>query len=202
MRIRFSSFAQISTVLVASVTMLAAPAAVASPTSVSAPSAVLSCSTNWGSTAESAGTLEQGTLQGLRAGRHACFDRLVVDMSGVAPGYTVKYVNKVRREGRGDVVSVAGGARLLVVAHKGIYAVTTLPRVGSIGLVPRSLRRSQHASNSSSQVSALLSLASVITPWRQYARDRSQSTLRHARGRPGQHRHACRLPQTVRETRC
>ncbi len=50
-------------------------------------------------------------------------------MSGVAPGYTVKYVNKVRREGRGDVVPVVGGARLLVVARKGTYSVPGMPSV-------------------------------------------------------------------------
>jgi hypothetical protein len=48
----------------------------------------------------------------VRAGRHECFDRLVLDGATVA---WVSYVDQVRRDGSGDVVPVRRGARLEIV---------------------------------------------------------------------------------------
>ena len=70
-----------------------------------------------------------GRVHGVRAGRHACFDRLVLDMTGRAPGFDVRYVTTVRSDGSGFPVPVAGGARLAVVAHKGATSVPTMPSV-------------------------------------------------------------------------
>lgn len=85
-------------------------AAVAVPTASAA-----TCRTRWGSLAESAGDLTQARLVGVRAGSHACFDRLVVDLAGRTAGYRVSYVPQVFTEGKGDVVPLRGGARLQVV---------------------------------------------------------------------------------------
>ena len=79
------------------------------------------CGIRWGSLAKSAPTMVQGPVSNVRAGRHTCYDRLVVDLRGRAPGYTVKYVSNVYTEGQGAVVPLRGGARLLVVAKAPSY---------------------------------------------------------------------------------
>jgi hypothetical protein len=53
-------------------------------------------------------------LVGIRTGRHATFDRVVLDLRGAAPGYRVGYVKTVREDGRGNVVDLRGGANLMV----------------------------------------------------------------------------------------
>jgi hypothetical protein len=72
------------------------------------------CGIRWGSLPEDRSTGSTGELADVRAGRHACFDRLVADVSGDAGGYFVRYVDQVRRDGSGEVVPVRGGARLEV----------------------------------------------------------------------------------------
>lgn len=95
-----------------------------------APSAVAAtCSTAWGSTAETSSPMRTGRLTGVRAGRHSCYDRLVVDMTGRAPGYDVRYVTTVRADGSGAAVPVAGGARLAVVVRKGATSIPSMPSV-------------------------------------------------------------------------
>ena len=76
------------------------------------------CGITWGSLAKatSPAALWSGRVTGARAGQHACFDRLVLDL---APGrgrvgYNVRYVNTVTGPGSGLPVPVAGGARLQV----------------------------------------------------------------------------------------
>jgi hypothetical protein len=57
-------------------------------------------------------------ITGIRAGKHACFDRLVVDVGGTAAGFTASYVDQVTADGSGNLVTVPGGARIqLVVRH-------------------------------------------------------------------------------------
>jgi hypothetical protein len=100
--------------LVAGLNLLAAPAASAHPY----------CGLVWGSLDESAGSLSPGTFVDVRAGRHACFDRLVLDIDdAVLTGWSVRYVDQVRQDGSGFVVPLRGGARLEVVA--GVAAVGT-----------------------------------------------------------------------------
>lgn len=88
-----------------------APALVAAPASAHGPQ----CGVRWGSLPEIKTAASVGELDGVRAGRHACFDRLVLDMAGGASGYFVTYVDKVRSDGSGSVVPVRGGARLEIV---------------------------------------------------------------------------------------
>ena len=74
------------------------------------------CGQRWGSTPEVVTTGSTGEVVDVRAGRHACFDRLVLDVDGDLAGYFVQYVDAVHRDGSGDLVPLRGGARLQVVA--------------------------------------------------------------------------------------
>ena len=96
-----------------------APAAVAqAPTAAAAPS----CSVSWGSADTASGDLSAAaSITNVRSGRHACYDRLVVNLSGRLAGYSVKYVNTVFADGSGFPVSLRGGARLQVVVMAPSY---------------------------------------------------------------------------------
>ena len=74
------------------------------------------CGLRWGSTPEDVATGSSGEVVDVRAGRHGCFDRLVLDVDGDLDGYFVRYVAAVQRDGSGDVVPLRGGARLEVTA--------------------------------------------------------------------------------------
>jgi hypothetical protein len=57
-------------------------------------------------------------ITGIRAAAHNDgFDRIVLDVPGALPGYSVKYVPEVRRDGSGEPVSIPGEAFLLIVLH-------------------------------------------------------------------------------------
>jgi hypothetical protein len=76
------------------------------------------CSTPWGSLPESSNELDVSeVVVDVRAGRHTCFDRLVVDL-GMSDNrfgtYDVRYVSAVRQDGSGHAVPVRGGAVLRV----------------------------------------------------------------------------------------
>jgi len=98
--------------------LLLAPLAV--PTPAGAAPRPASCPAGWGSLPEHDLRGSTGVVSDVRAGRHACFDRLVLDVRGDLDGYAVRYVPQVRRDGSGDVVPVRGGARLEVVATAGV----------------------------------------------------------------------------------
>jgi len=85
------------------------------------PAAAGSCSVRWGSLNE--GLLQDdgysvNTVKGVRTGRHACFDRLVVDVRGDIDGYWVGYAEGVPgHDAYGRPASLRGGAALLVDLH-------------------------------------------------------------------------------------
>ena len=75
------------------------------------------CGITWGSLVKS-GTHDPGgdTLRNVRAGRHECFDRLVVDLAH-APrysAYTVRY-DAVEQPGSGAPIALRGAADLEIV---------------------------------------------------------------------------------------
>ena len=107
-------------------------AATTAPAAVGASSANAAayCGITWGSAAKSSSTMKATTLTGLRAGRHACFDRLVIDHRGAATGYDVRYVSQVYQDGSGFPVAVAGGAKLQVIDRAARY--TTKPAMPSV----------------------------------------------------------------------
>jgi hypothetical protein len=97
-------------------TLLAILAAATVPTAglVAAAAPPAGCATAWGSLPEASTRTTTAQLTGIRSGRHACFDRLVVDLNGRPAGYRVEYVTTVRQDGSGFAVPLRGGARLQV----------------------------------------------------------------------------------------
>jgi hypothetical protein len=99
----------------------------------------------WGSVpkgADAAGPTE--TIVNVRTGAHACYDRLVVDINGSGPvGYDIRYVDNVFTEGRGNVVALAGGAKIQIVVHAPNYDINT----GVITYTPIDQAQSQQLTN-------------------------------------------------------
>jgi hypothetical protein len=97
-----------------------AAAATAVAGSVLPASAAPGCSTAWGSLPETASESSGGYLDDVRSGRHACYDRLVLDLDGIDASevsYDVRYVRQVAREGTGTPIPLRGNADLQVVVH-------------------------------------------------------------------------------------
>jgi hypothetical protein len=94
---------------------IAVPSAMATTASSTPRAQALSagCAVTWGSTPESRSGSGLGTVHNLRAGRHACFDRLVIDMDGrmSTSSYVVRYVDHVRDDS-GAAVPLRGGATI------------------------------------------------------------------------------------------
>lgn len=84
-----------------------------------------SCSTTWGSLPKSsnAATVPGDFITGVRAGRHTCYDRMVVDIgeAGGFSSYDVRYVDSVRSEGSGEVVPLRGAGDLAVIVRAPAY---------------------------------------------------------------------------------
>jgi hypothetical protein len=94
------------------------------------------CGITWGSTPEVQATTgsAEDHIDGVRAGRHACYDRLVVDLGDARGyrGYDVRYVSAVHEEAEGSVIPLRGGAKLQIVVysenHDASGTVTYTPR--------------------------------------------------------------------------
>jgi hypothetical protein len=104
--------------------IIAALTAVVMPASAQA--ATPYCGITWGSLAKagpSAVDPASGqTLVDVRAGRHDCYDRLVLDIRGPAlRTWQVRYVPQVIHDPRGDVVPLRGGAFLQIVVGATTY---------------------------------------------------------------------------------
>jgi hypothetical protein len=103
----------------------AATAAVVAPAPAQA--AAPYCGITWGSLPKAAEARTPGDAEmvnGIRSGRHACFDRLVVDLGGqdtTFGSYDVRYVAQVHEDGRGNAVPVRGAADLQVVVRAPAY---------------------------------------------------------------------------------
>ena len=92
------------------------------------------CGITWGSLPDSQPLTSPGaTVTNARSGEHPCFDRLVIDVRGDAPGFDVGYVPVVQTDGSGTPVPLRGAADLQVIvlapAHDvdDNYAVTYQP---------------------------------------------------------------------------
>ncbi|MGH8903632.1 MAG: AMIN-like domain-containing (lipo)protein [Egibacteraceae bacterium] len=83
------------------------------------------CGIHWGSLPKEAGPLVPGPVTNARAGQHKCYDRLVIDLKGKAPGYAVEYVPRVTQDGSGDVVPLRGGAKLQISVRAPAYDIDT-----------------------------------------------------------------------------
>jgi len=76
------------------------------------------CGITWGSLPKVHSAADGEMVNGVRAGRHECFDRLVVDLGGqdtTFGSYDVRYVPLVYTDGKGDPVPVRGAADLQIV---------------------------------------------------------------------------------------
>lgn len=78
-------------------------------------SARVNCSTAWGSLPEAKTLVSTSTLKAMRTGRHACFDRVVFDLSGKPTTYSAHYTSNVFRAGAGHLVPLRGGAKLEIM---------------------------------------------------------------------------------------
>lgn len=96
------------------------PVAAASTSAQAAPY----CGITWGSLTKSSSPMVAGPLTNVRSGRHACFDRLVIDLKGTKPGYLVRYVSNVYTDGQGALVPLRGGAKISIVAKAPAYTST------------------------------------------------------------------------------
>jgi hypothetical protein len=79
----------------------------------------------WGSLPKSLNRMTSAPITNVRAGRQACFDRMVVGLRYKGAGYNVRYVSQVLTEGRGAIVHLRGGARLSVVIKAPAYDINT-----------------------------------------------------------------------------
>jgi hypothetical protein len=82
------------------------------------------CGITWGSLPKAHSAADTEMVNDVRAGRHACFDRLVVDLGGqdVSFGsYDVRYVPLVVEDGSGRAVPVRGAADLQIVLRAPAY---------------------------------------------------------------------------------
>ncbi|WP_328519995.1 AMIN-like domain-containing (lipo)protein [Kribbella sp. NBC_00359] len=83
--------------------------------------AAASCPSGWGSLPEANSRMTPAPVTNVRTGRHACFDRIVVDVRGRAAGYDVRYVKNVYTDGAGFLVPLRGGAKLQIVVRAPAY---------------------------------------------------------------------------------
>jgi hypothetical protein len=95
--------------------------------------AATACPAGWGSQPKTAAGMGQAAITGVRVGRHACFDRIVIDVAGPVTGYTATYVPTVTADGSGNPVTVPGGARIqLVVRHPSNISATPGTSVANV----------------------------------------------------------------------
>ena len=66
------------------------------------------CGIRWGSLPKQHAITSTAPMTNVRAGRHTCFDRLVIDVAGPADGYRVNYVRTVAEDGSGNHFAVVG----------------------------------------------------------------------------------------------
>jgi hypothetical protein len=107
--------------LVVALVMSVAPAVAIAPALSASASG---CSTHWGSLAKQRAPYTSKQVINVRSGRHACFDRLVIDINGDGvgtPGFITSYVSSVKRDGSGATVPLRGGARIQVVIKAPAY---------------------------------------------------------------------------------
>ena len=76
--------------------------------------AAAACPSGWGSTRETRHRHPDSVILEARAGEHRCFDRMVIELQGRAPGYVVRYVKTFKPDATGRVVELRGAATLQV----------------------------------------------------------------------------------------
>jgi hypothetical protein len=103
------------------VTPAASAATAAAVTSSSA------CGASFTLTAKTHASTRSRPLVDVRAGRHTCYDRLVLEFRGPVNGYNVRYVKQVSQDGSGKPVPLAGRAALQVTVVAPAYDANGRP---------------------------------------------------------------------------
>ena len=111
--------------LVLALAFTGVPAVALASASTSSAATCATTTAGWGSLPKSLNRMTSAPITNVRAGRQACFDRMVVDLRGRGAGYNVRYVSQVLSEGQGAVVPLRGGARLSVVIKAPAYDINT-----------------------------------------------------------------------------
>lgn len=116
--------------VIATLVVGVALAAATSPPAIG--KAAPTCGITWGSQEKAGGPLSSAPVVEVRAGRHACFDRLVFEFNGSATGFQVRYADQVPTDGEGVDLApyTAGGAHLWVTLRAPAYDdehVATIP---------------------------------------------------------------------------
>lgn len=88
-------------------------------------SATAYCGIHWGSQSNVLDRMTTAPITNVRTGRHACFDRLVVDLRGKRANYSVRYLKSVPNQGEGAPIPLRGGAKLEIVLKAPAYDVNT-----------------------------------------------------------------------------
>jgi hypothetical protein len=96
----------------------------ATPSATRADTSAAACAVTWGSLPKADQLSGASTLLNVRAGRHECYDRLVLDGSSFV---RVQYVDQVRADGSGEVVPLRGGARLQIITNSAVDVETGIP---------------------------------------------------------------------------
>jgi len=86
-----------------------------------------SCATAWGSLPEASSLWSAAAVKNVRTGRHGCYDRLVVDLTGQRTGYKISYVKVATMDGSGSPIRTRGGAVLQIVVHAAAYDAAGRP---------------------------------------------------------------------------
>ena len=84
------------------------------------PAAATVCETSWGSLTKHRAPHTSKQITDVRSGRHACFDRLVIELNGDGlgrPGYHVRYVRHVISDGSGLRVPLRGAANIQIIIN-------------------------------------------------------------------------------------
>ena len=111
--------------LILALALTGVPAVALASASTSSAATCATTTAGWGSRPKSLNRMTSAPITNVRAGRQACFDRMVVDLRGRGAGYNVRYVSQVLSEGQGAVVPLRGGARLSVVIKAPAYDINT-----------------------------------------------------------------------------
>ncbi|MFI7618676.1 hypothetical protein ACIBP6_46375 [Nonomuraea terrae] len=88
--------------------------AVATGTPPGSPSPVPDVPTSTAEVEVDRGGMEPAVVKDVRYASHGSYDRLVVDLEGDVPGYSVRWVDQLVQDGSGRPIDVGGGAYLLL----------------------------------------------------------------------------------------
>lgn len=95
------------------------------------------CPTGWGSLPKSATDASAyDLLTNIRTGQHACYDRMVIDVTNPYAGYDVRYVSNVYADGSGDLIPLTGGAKLQIISSASYNPETGNPTYPGISGQP------------------------------------------------------------------